>query len=245
MLETKSLCVRFNGVSAVVDVSLCCRPGTITAIVGANGAGKSSLLNAITGIVRPSSGEVFVDGIKITNWLPAKIARQGVFRTWQRTRLAGQMTLLENVIASESNPFGDTLLAAVSRRGYERDRENRACAVAILERIGLAGSMNHLAKELSFGQRTAAAVAAAYASSAKVKLLDEPFAGVSPQLGEKVEMLMHQMRDAGQTLILVEHDLDVVRRLASTVVVMQRGRAVLMGDTDSVLSSPDLIHAFL
>jgi ABC-type branched-subunit amino acid transport system ATPase component len=221
--------------------------GTLTALIGPNGAGKTTLFNTISGIGRPSEGRVTIGGIDVTGRQPHRIAALGVGRTFQNARLFGEMTVLENVIAgafrTERTSFGADLFALPSSRRSERDATDRARDT--LTRLGLEPIASTLAKDLAFGDRRRVELARATASDPWLLLVDEPAAGLNA--GERAALTadLRKLRDAGMTLLLIEHDMRLVMSISERVMVLKFGTMIADGTADAVRNDPAVVAAYL
>jgi ABC-type branched-subunit amino acid transport system ATPase component len=238
---------RFGGLVAVNDVSFELERGTLTSLIGPNGAGKTTLFNAISGIGRLSAGRVAVAGTDITGWQPHRVAALGVARTFQNARLFGEMTVLENVVAgafrTERTSFAGDLFAPAASRRSERAATERARAT--LARLGLEPLAATLAKDLAFGDRRRVELARATASDPWLLLVDEPAAGLNA--GERAALTadLLRLRDAGMTLLLIEHDMRLVMSISERVMVLKFGTLIADGRPETVRNDPAVIAAYL
>ena len=246
-LDVRHVSKRFGGLVAVDDVSFALQPGTLTSLIGPNGAGKTTLFNAICGIGRLTSGSVAVGGVDVTGRQPHEVAALGVGRTFQNARLFGEMTVLENVVAgafrTERSSFGTDLLALPAARRAEREAAERARAT--LARLGLEHLASVYAKDLPFGDRRRVELARALAAEPWLLLVDEPAAGLNARERALLNDDLIALRDAGTTLLLVEHDMQLVMAISQRVMVLEFGRIIADGNPDSVRSDPAVIAAYL
>ena len=236
----------FDGVRAVDGASLEVEPGSITGLIGPNGAGKSTLFHCISGFLRPQSGRVVLDGKRIDRRAPHRVARAGLIRTFQTPRSLTRMTVLENVLLAAPRHRGERLGGSLAPRARRRERTATARAGELLELVRLDGSTGEFAGTLSGGQRKLLDLVRALMAEPRILLLDEPMAGVSPNL--RVELLQHILalreRD-GITLLIVEHDLDFVMRASDRVIVMNDGRVIAHGSPDEVRADERVVDAYL
>ncbi len=243
MLETRGLSIRFGGQVAVNKVSCAFQPGTLTAIVGPNGAGKTTYFNLISGQLRPSEGEVFLDGARLTRMSAPARARRGLGRAFQLTNLFPDLSVLENVrlaVQARAGTGLDIFTMAV-RHADLRDR-----AWAQLERVNLAARAETPAAVLSHGDQRKLEVAILMALEPDVFMFDEPTAGMSVDEMPVVLDLIDGLKASGdKTILLVEHKMDVVRRLADRVIVLHNGLLVADGDPAEVVASPIVREAYL
>jgi branched-chain amino acid transport system ATP-binding protein len=240
ILQAIGLSRRFGGLLAVADVSLALAVGELHAVIGPNGAGKSTLVNLLAGELLPTAGSIRIDGDDVTgrgNW---RVARCGVGRSFQRTNLMPQMTVLENARLA--------VQARVSARGLLRTLRRDDASVSIariaLSRVGLAESADRIAGTLSHGQLRQLEIGVALASQPKVLLLDEPLAGMGPEESETFATLLRELsRD--HAVLLVEHDMDVVFAVAHRMTVMLDGRVLECGTPEAIRASAAVRDAYL
>ena len=232
LLAVETLSRHFGGLKAVDGVSLALYPGEVVAVVGPNGAGKTTLFNLLTGQLRPTTGDVRFQGSSIARLPVHQRARRGLGRTFQIVRPLRSLTVLENVMVGA--------FAAHRRR---RDAERRAQAV--LEEVELSHRADALAGGLSLPERKRLEVARAVAGDPVVLLLDEVMAGLNPvESGHAVE-IVRRLNRRGLTVLLIEHDLKVVRALAGRVLVLDHGAPIAEGSPERVLEHPDVVAAYL
>jgi ABC-type branched-subunit amino acid transport system ATPase component/ABC-type branched-subunit amino acid transport system permease subunit len=229
-LVVRGVTKRFGGLVALDDVSFSLRPGTLTSVIGPNGAGKTTLFNAICGIGRPSAGTVAIGGTSVVGLRPHRIAALGVGRTFQSARLFDEMTVLENVVAGAPR--------APARAATERAR-------ALLARLRLEHVQDVLAKDLAFGDRRRVELARAAASEPWLLLADEPAAGLNHDERLGLHADLRALRDAGTTVLLIEHDMKLVMAISERVIVLNFGRVIADGDVASVRNDPAVIAAYL
>jgi branched-chain amino acid transport system ATP-binding protein len=246
LLEVRSVSKRFAGVLAVNRATFDVARGTITALIGPNGAGKSTLFNVVTGFERGDGGDVRFDGRSVYGRRPHVIARTGMVRTFQLTKALAVMSVLDNMLLATRSP-GERLPLAALRPVWRRgEREAREQALELLEVFGLASKAHDYAGTLSGGQRKLLELARALMLEPRLLLLDEPLAGVNRTLGASLLEHIERLRDErGLTILLVEHDMDVVMRHSDTVVVMGEGRVLTSGTPDAVRADPQVLEAYL
>lgn len=245
-LRCENLSKRFNGVPAVDGVSIAFSERGITAIVGPNGAGKTTLINTLTGVLRPDSGRMWLGERQITGYGLHRIARLGMARTFQDLRLITQMSTLRNVMLSRPRQRGEGLLGALLQLGVATaEAKNRAHALGLLRLVDLEGQTEELAGEISYGQQKLLTLACCLATGAKVILLDEPVAGVHPDLRLKILDLLRKLGHDDHLVVFIEHDLGAVRQIAERVIVMDQGRIIADGPPAEVLERPDIMEAYV
>ncbi|ACY99026.1 ABC transporter ATP-binding protein [Thermomonospora curvata] len=236
LLETRGITVRFGGNTAVNDVSLTVEEGQITGLIGPNGAGKTTLFNTITGLQKPTSGRVLLDGADITRLSPAKRARRGMARTFQRLELFLSLSVRDNVRVA-----GDVLKVTGRRRRFDLDEETDR----VLERTGLTDIAHKDVSDVPIGRARVVEVARALMTSPRVLLLDEPASGQTERETEAFAELLVGLAAEGLAICLVEHDLPLVMRLCSTIHVLDYGSLIASGTPQEVKESPEVIAAYI
>ena len=238
-LQTEGISKHFGAVRAVDELSLSIpRQGT-TSIVGPNGSGKSTLVNLLSGVLPLDGGMVIIDGVGLRVVHAYETPAHGLTRTFQEVRLFDQITVWDNimVVLTERKLFRSLL---------ERVRPaNRRKAQQILESVGMWEKRDSLAMELSYGQRKLLEIGRAMAMDVQTYLFDEPFAGLFPQMLERVKDIMKQMRADGYTIVFVSHNMDIVRELSDRIIVLDSGTLLAAGDVEPVLGSEEVIEAYL
>jgi neutral amino acid transport system ATP-binding protein len=248
LLEVTGLAKRFGGLRAVDGAAFAVRRGSITALIGPNGAGKTTAFNLITGFLRPDAGRVRLGEEDVTGRRPDRIARAGMVRTFQLTRVLGKLTVLDNVVLAAPDQPGERLSAALLRpRGWRpRECALREEATALLAEVGIADKADDYAATLSGGQRKLLELARALMARPALVLLDEPMAGVNPTLGRRLLAYLETLRaERGLTILFVEHDMEVVMGISDEVVVMAEGRVIVQGPPDLVRRDRRVIDAYL
>ena len=245
-LRCVELSKSFDGVRALDHIDLTFPTAGITAIIGPNGAGKTTLINLLTGFLRPDAGKCFLGGQEITRLSPHEIARLGIARTFQDLRLILQVPVLDNVMLARPHQRGETLLGALLRIGIAKEEsENREAAMVLLRFVGLEERANDLTGKLSYGQQKLLTIACCLATEARLLLLDEPVAGVHPDMVEKILALMRKLADDGKRILFIEHDISAVRQIADHVIVMDHGRIRAQGPPHEVLENAEVMEAYL
>jgi len=236
----------FGGVHALGGVSLGFAAPGIAAIVGPNGAGKTTLLDVITGFLRPESGRVTLGGRETTTLSASQIARLGMVRTFQELRVIHHASVLDNVMLGRPSQRGERLLFALSRIGVAKQEAlNRAIALGVLEFTGLRGKADEPAGQLSYGQQKLLSLACCLATEARILLLDEPIAGLHPEMAEHILKLLVCLKAQGKLVVFIEHDLGAVREIADDVIVMDEGKVIAEGSPLEVLARPEIMEAFV
>jgi branched-chain amino acid transport system ATP-binding protein len=248
MLRISGLSRSFGGIAAVQGVDISIRRGELTALIGPNGAGKSSLFNLVTGFERADAGRVEFADEDISGLRPDAIARRGLIRTFQLTKVFAALSVLENMLLARRDDPGDGLFGAVfAVRSWRRaERKARDEARAQLARFGLADKESEPAGGLSGGQRKLLELARASMLRPDMLLLDEPLAGVSPTLGREIITHIEEANAReGMTVLFIEHDLDVVMRHSRRVIVMAQGQVVADGPPGKVQQDARVLEAYL
>ena len=242
-LETRDLTIRFGGQVAVDRVSCRFHPGTLTAIVGPNGAGKTTYFNLLSGQLRPSAGDIFFSGERITRMSAPRRARLGLGRAFQLTNLFPDLSVLENVRLAVQARAGEGL----DMIGLAADRHAlTGAAEAVLARVRLADRAGTVAASLSHGDQRKLEVGMLIALEPAVFLFDEPTAGMSSAEVPVILELIEELRtEPGRTILLVEHKMDVVRRLADRVIVLHQGALVADGEPAEIVASKVVREAYL
>ena len=247
ILNLKDLTIKFGGVTALNSVNLELKEGEILALIGPNGAGKTTVFNLITGVYKPTSGNVFLGDLAIDGKKRHHITKLGIARTFQNIRLFGDMTTLENVITGTDVRNKVGLIG--SMLGTPRSRREEKASVAkaheILKFIGIDEYADRLAKNLPYGVQRRLEIARALGTEPKILLLDEPAAGFNPQ--EKVELAatIKKIRDAGYTILLIEHDMSLIMGISDRVVVLDFGQKIADDLPSVVQNNPQVIAAYL
>ncbi|MHA1601074.1 MAG: ABC transporter ATP-binding protein [Alphaproteobacteria bacterium] len=248
VLECTGLSKSFGGIHAVCDMALEVRPGLITGLIGPNGAGKSTLFNLISGVLRPDTGEVRLFGERISGLRPHKIARKGMIRTFQLSREMARLTVLENLMLAPQRQLGEHLASLWFKAGQVRDEERQieARAWTVLDQIDLVQVCDEYAGNLSGGQKKLLELGRALMIDPAIILLDEPGAGVNPALmGRLADMIARLHAEHGKTILIVEHDMDLIAKLCHRVVVMAEGSLLVEGTFDEVAADQRVIEAYL
>ena len=247
LLVMNAVTMRFGGLVALDEVSFEIRRGEILGLIGPNGAGKTTCFNAMTGVYRPTSGQVVFDGRPLGNIKRNQITRRGIARTFQNIRLFSDMSALENVVVGTDARHRTSVPGAIFRtprhRAEERDALERG--MALLEFVGIGRRATQQARNLPYGDQRRLEIARALATQPKLLCLDEPAAGFNP--AEKADLmdLIRRIRDDGYTVLLIEHDMRVVMGVTDRVVVLEFGRKIAEGMPAEVSSNPAVIAAYL
>ncbi|NOX22558.1 MAG: ABC transporter ATP-binding protein [Actinobacteria bacterium] len=234
----------FGGLKAVDDLTFSVGRGKITGLIGPNGAGKSTVFNLISGIFAPDGGSIKLGDTELVGSTPDHIARAGVGRTFQAPRAFLGMSVLDNVLATADSP-GESLWRAII--GGYRDEEAviEARAMELLDMVGLGGNPHQPSEELSGGELRLLEIARQLVRDPQILLLDEPTAGVSPSLQDRLAEVLLELKASGVTLLVVEHNLGFLLSLAETVLVLDHGTLLAEGSPDKIRSDERVVSAYL
>jgi ABC-type branched-subunit amino acid transport system ATPase component len=246
LLEVRGLVKRFLGVTAVGGVDLRVERGELVSLIGPNGSGKTTLFNCITGYLAADGGRILLDGRDVTGAAPHAIARLGVARTFQLVSVFPRLSALENLLVFLQQHQEDRVLARLVRspqlRRFEASARDRA--LGLLDLVGLAGHADAPAGSLSYGQRKLLAFAAALMPDPALILLDEPAAAVNPTMINQMKTRILALHRAGKTVLLVEHNMDVVMDISQRVVVLDHGQKIAEGPPEAIRRDPRVIEAY-
>jgi len=247
LLDVRGLTRRFGGVVAIGGLDLTVAAGEIRAVIGPNGAGKTTLFDLLAGVAAPSAGTIRLDGADIGPLAAHQRARLGIARTFQTPQALGRMTVLDNVMVGRHTRTHAGLFGALLHTGAARREEaaSRHAARAVLDRLGLAHLAAQPAATLGFGERRLLDIARALAAEPRVLLLDEPAAGLPPDAAARVAETVLALNRGGLTVLLIEHDVRLVLRLAHRVLVLDRGTRLAEGTPDEMRRDPAVIAAYL
>ena len=240
-LVVRGLSKSFGGVQAVNNVNLEVVSGHVHSLIGPNGAGKTTAFNCISGFLRPDSGQVLLDGCDVTGWKPHRLVAVGMARTFQVTRIFGELTVLENVALAVRSKSDKNFLMW---RSAERFSSARSEALSILETLGLGDRAELTGDQLSHGDKRVLEIAIAIALRPKILMLDEPTAGMSGGEGERIAMLISDLT-AQATILLVEHDIDIVLGISNAITVIDQGSVIATGNPSEISRNSRVQEAYL
>jgi branched-chain amino acid transport system ATP-binding protein len=246
-LEIRAVAKAFDGLVAIDNVSFAVETGTIQGVIGPNGAGKTTLFNIITSVFAPTKGQVLFEGQVMTGLPAYRVARRGVARTFQNVRLFGDQTVLENVVVGTYRHTRAGLLGGMLRLPGAVAEERRALSEAMdcLDFVGLAACADQEAGVLPFGRQRLLEFARALAMRPRLLLLDEPAAGLNDSETEALARLIRQLPGKGITVLLVEHNMDLMMSVADRLVVLDYGIKIAEGDPREIQNDPAVITAYL
>ncbi len=247
LLELRDVSLRFGGLVALDSVSFGIKRGEILGLIGPNGAGKTTCFNVMTGVYRPTSGEVRLEERALRRSKRYQITQRGIARTFQNIRLFDDMTALENVVVGTDARHRTSIVGALCRlpRHWREEREGVERAMALLEFVGIADRAADRARNLPYGYQRRLEIARALATEPKLLCLDEPAAGFNPAEKDQLMGLIRRIRDDGYTVLLIEHDMRVVMGVTDRIVVLEFGKKIAEGTPAEVRDNPAVISAYL
>jgi branched-chain amino acid transport system ATP-binding protein len=247
LLEIANLTMAFGGVVALSGVDFAIREGEIFALIGPNGAGKTTAFNVVTGVYKPTSGEVRFAGKRIDGMKRFRVVKGGIARTFQNIRLFHNMSALENVMVGLDAHHRTGALGAVFGMPwhYREERHGRERGMELLEFVGIANRAQETAKNLPYGDQRRLEIARALGTNPKLLLLDEPAAGMNPAEKQSLQELIGRIRDDGRTVLLIEHDMGLIMHISDRVAVLDFGQLIALGTPREVQNNPQVIAAYL
>ena len=246
ILSVQGLARSFGGIHAVDDCSFDVQPGLITGLIGPNGAGKTTVFNLITGFLSANQGSIRLQGKEILGLSPHRVERLGVVRTFQHLRLWSKMSVLENVLLGCATPAGENVFSLFLRTGVVRAEEQRARerAMEVLQFFGLAERARELAEDLAYPEQKLLSMARIFATDAPVLLLDEPTSGLDSESLGRIVPMVRRLVDHGKTVLLIEHNMELISELSDQVVFLHQGRVLAAGAPAEITRDPALTEIY-
>lgn len=247
ILKVTGLKKLFGGLAAVNNVDLTVEEHSIHAIIGPNGAGKTTFFNCLTSIVAPDQGSIVWKGEEIFGLPTHRITHRGISRTFQNIRLFAFMSVLDNVMTGTHNLFKTSVWDAIlhDRRFRREEQEARGIAESLLQKVGLWELRNEYARNLPYGAQRRLEIARALASRPEILLLDEPAAGMNTRETEELKGFIFQLREEGQTILIIEHDMKLVMSMAEVISVLDHGVKIAEGGAEDVQNNEQVVEAYL
>lgn len=248
LLEVKNLGIQFGGLRAVDEFNLEIEKGALYGLIGPNGAGKTTVFNMLTGVYKPTDGDILLDGKSIIGKSQIDINKMGVARTFQNIRLFRQMSVLDNVKVGLHNQIKYSTVSGILKLPsyFKKEKEMNEKAMSLLEVFDLQGEADYLASNLPYGKQRKLEIARALATNPKLLLLDEPAAGMNPnETAELMETIQFVRKEFDMTVLLIEHDMRLVSGICEDLTVLNFGKVLAQGKTSEVLKNPEVITAYL
>lgn len=248
MLEVSNIGISFGGLQAVDNFSLSIKKGQLYGLIGPNGAGKTTVFNLLTGVYKPDSGKIMLDGENITGKSVVQINKYGIARTFQNIRLFGKLSVLDNVKIGLHNIYKYPTIAGILKLPvyFKKEKQMNEKAMELLKVFELDGEANTLASNLPYGKQRKLEIARAMATNPKLLLLDEPAAGMNPNETMELVKTISFIRDNfDMTILLIEHDMKLVSSICEELTVLNFGKVLTQGKTSDVLNNPEVIKAYL
>jgi ABC-type branched-subunit amino acid transport system ATPase component len=246
ILTVQGVSKAFGGIRAVEDCTFDVAPRLITGLIGPNGAGKTTVFNLITGFLRADGGSIRYKGEELLGLPPHEVETRGVVRTFQHLRLWGKMTVLENVVLGCRTPLGECVVSLFMRPGRVREEEAaaRRRALEVLEFFGLAGRAHEMAEDLAYPEQKLLSMARIFATDAEVLLLDEPTSGLDTDSLGRIVPMVRRLIEHGKTVLLIEHNMELIAQLSDEVVFLHQGRVMARGRAEQITRDPALTEIY-
>jgi ABC-type branched-subunit amino acid transport system ATPase component len=246
ILSVQGVARSFGGIQAVDDCTFDVPPGRITGLIGPNGAGKTTVFNLITGFLSASHGSIRLRGRELLGLAPHRVERLGVVRTFQHLRLWSKMSVIENVLLGCATAAGENVFSLFLRAGAVRAEEQRARerAMEVLRFFGLTDRAHELAEDLAYPEQKLLSMARIFATDAPVMLLDEPTSGLDSESLGRIVPMVRRLVDHGKTVLLIEHNMELISELADQVVFLHQGRVLAAGAPAEITRDPALTEIY-
>jgi len=247
LLRLEALSKSFGGLQAVSDLSFDVKTGTITSLIGGNGAGKTTAFNLITGNLALDAGHIYFRGTRVDGLPPHKVARAGIARGFQELRLFNRLSASDNIEAAIPNQRGESIIRAlIGGRSLKDERKTtRARSSALLRELTIETQADSLAEHLSYGQQKLLSLGRLLAAEGELLLLDEPTSGLSPSMADDFCARVRRLTQAGKTILMIEHSVEIVMRLSDWIVVMHQGTKIAEGRPEDVRNNVTVMHTYL
>ena len=247
LLRLEALSKSFGGLHAVSDLSFDVKAGTITSLIGGNGAGKTTAFNLITGNLSPDAGHIHFRGARVDGLPPHKVARAGIARGFQELRLFNRLSARDNIEAAIPGQRGESIIRSLfggNRLKQERNA-TEARSTALLRDLTIEAHAGSLAERLSYGQQKLLGLGRLLAAEGELLLLDEPTSGLCPSMVDDFCARMRRLTEAGKTILLIEHNVEIVMRLSDWIIVMHQGTKIAEGRPEDVRNNVTVMHTYL
>lgn len=247
LLEANHVTIKFGGITAVSDVSIKVEKGKITSLIGPNGAGKTTLFNCISGVYKPNEGEIIFKDKHIEGKQAFEICENGISRTYQIINLFWKMTALENVLVGFHPHVKSSILASFlgTKKQRQEEAELRKQAMELLDFVGIPETADMISRNLSYGKQRLLEIARGIASDPELILLDEPVAGMNTAEKAAFDMLLKKIIDRGITVLMIEHDMNVIMGMSDYIYVLDNSFLIAHGKPEDIQNDPAVIKAYL
>ena len=247
LLRLEALSKSFGGLQAVNDLSFGVKAGTITSLIGGNGAGKTTAFNLITGNLAPDAGHIYFRGARVDGLPSHKVARAGIARGFQELRLFNRLSARDNIETAVPDQRGESIIRSLlGGSGLKQERQaTQARSDVLLHDLAIASQADVLAERLSYGQQKLLSLGRLLAAEGELLLLDEPTSGLSPSMVEDFCARMRRLTESGKTILLIEHNVEIVMRLSDWIIVMHQGGKIAEGKPQEVRNNVTVMHTYL